>query len=83
MIAGAINGMYGKKSGLLMRWRCLNMTNRGTSSAVNGTINATRDTTISAPAQRRGSRDIANAAQDAVSTVIGTAKATTISELSV
>ncbi len=83
MIAGAINGMYGNQSGLLMSWRCLNMTNRGTRSAVSGIINATRETTMSAPAQRRGSRNIANAAQDAVSTVSGTAKATTISEFRV
>ena len=61
----------------------MNRTNRGTRSAVNGTINATRDTMMSAPAQRRGRRDIANAAQDAVSTVSGTAKATTSSEFNV
>ena len=56
------------------------MTKRGTSSAVSGTISTTRDNATSAPAQRRGSRVIANAAHDAVRTVSGTANATTISE---
>ena len=70
--AGAISGQY-----VLIIPRYLNITKRGTSSAVIGTMRATSDAAMRKPAARRETRVIAKPAQEATSTVSGTATATT------
>lgn len=62
--------------------RDLKIANRLTSRAVIGTMRTMRERATRTPAVRLGRRNIANPAQEANSTVRGTAKPTTITEFS-